>query len=58
MQICNANHLGKYESDSVPEAVHTKTVVKSGAVGHEGGQASLEDETEIERPIAHPLLDE
>lgn len=38
------------------EWVHPETLVHARSVGQEGGQCGLEDDSEVERPVAHALV--
>lgn len=38
------------------QGVHAETLVHAGAVGEECSQRGLEDQTKVERPIAHSLV--
>lgn len=40
------------------ERVHPETFVHAGRVGEECGESGLEDQPEVERPVAHALVDD
>jgi hypothetical protein len=40
------------------EWVHPEALVHARGVGEEGGECGFENETEVERPVAHALVDD
>lgn len=43
------------EKDSL-ERIHPQALVHAGSVGEEGGERGLEDQAEVESPVAHALV--
>ena len=59
--IKNKNEDRKWDGGEPPvelERVHLQSLVHARGVGHEGGQAGLEDQTKVENPVGHALSED
>ena len=59
--IIDKDDEGEWQGRQPPvdlQGVHPKTLVHARSVGQESGQSSLEEETKVEDPVGHALLED
>lgn len=59
--VVNPDQQGEWDSDEPPRGIHwsqTKTVVETRCVLEEGGKGCLKEQTEVEEPVGHSLLED